>query len=84
MDISDVEGWLQALLTDLAGLRDCASELLQAAWDVQSGQVHEWSIHYNVYGVEIRPTGARITFNEDSCQIPLELMERDLRNYLWP
>jgi hypothetical protein len=61
-DAADALGWVRGLLTDLAGVPNFAAELLAAVWDVQAGRVAEWSMQYNVYGVEMRPDGARITF----------------------
>lgn len=76
-DATDAEGWARALLTDLAGDPDSAAELLEAVWDVQAGRVSEWSMQYNVYGVEVRPGGARVTFNgdpDDGCPVPLDVL----------
>ncbi len=84
LSTTDAEGWSRALLTDSAGQPDCASELLTAVWDVQSGQVPEWSMCYNVFGVELRPDGARVTFLDDSCPVPLEVLAAVLYKYLWP
>lgn len=76
-DVMDAEGWTRALLSDLAGWTDSAAELLEAVWDVQAGRIPEWSMQYNVYGVEVQPGGARITFNgdhDDGCPVPLEVL----------
>jgi hypothetical protein len=71
------------LLTDLAGQSDFATELLAAVWDVQSGRVAEWSMNYNVFGVEIRPDGARVTFLDDSCPVPLAVLAAVVGKHLW-
>lgn len=76
-DTTDTEGWSRALLTDLAGWPEAATEILEAVWDVQAGRVSEWSMQYNVYGVEVRLSGAMITFNDtpdDGCSVPLEVL----------
>lgn len=72
------------MLTDLAGQPKYTNELLTAVWDVQSGQIPEWSMIYNVFGVELQPDGARVTFLDDSCPVPLEVLARVLYKYLWP
>ncbi len=74
---TDAAEWTRALLTDLAGWPDSAAELLEAVWDVQDGRVPEWSMQYNVYGVEVLPGGARVTFNgnpADGCPVPLDVL----------
>ena len=68
---TDAEGWARSLLTDLAGRSDLAIELLEAVWDVESGRVEEWTMNYYVFGVKLRPVGARITFLGDSSAVPL-------------
>ncbi len=76
-DVTDGERWVKALLSDLAGLPDNAAELPEAVWDVQSGRVAEWSMNYNVYGVEVLPGGARVTFgwsDPDACSVPLDVL----------
>jgi hypothetical protein len=81
-DAADAEGWARALLSDLAGWPDFAAELLEAVRGVQSGRVAEWSMRYNAYGVEVRPTGARVTFLDDSCPVPLDLLATVLTKHL--
>ena len=71
---ADAEGWARALLTDLAGCPTHATELLEAVWDVESGRVEEWSMNYNVFGVELRSDGARIAFLDDSTSMPLAVL----------
>jgi hypothetical protein len=31
-------------------------------------------MNYNVSGVEIRPDGATVTFSDDSCAVPLDVL----------
>lgn len=84
-DSTDAEGWVRALLSDLAGWPDSAAELLEAVWDVQTGRVSEWGMQYNVYGVQVRPGGARVTFNgddNDGCPIPLEVLATIVSKHL--
>ena len=85
-DATDAEGWARAVLTDLAGLPECAAELLEAVWDVQAGRVSEWSVQYNVYGVEVLPGGARVTFEGDpgaGCPVPLDVLAAVVIAHLW-
>lgn len=74
-DPTDAEGWTRALLTDLAGELDVAAEILEGAWDVQAGRLPEWSMTFNVYGVEMRPDGVRVDFIDESCLVPWEVFE---------
>ena len=84
-DANDAEEWARALLTDVAGWPDPAAELLEAVWDVQVGRIPEWSAYYNVYGVNVRPNGARITFDgfpNDGCTVPLEVLAAVVSKHL--
>jgi hypothetical protein len=81
-DPSDAAGWARALLSDLAGRPHCAVELLQAVWDVQSGRFAEWSMGYNVYGVELLPAGAAIRFLDDTAPVPLDVLAEVLADHL--
>lgn len=74
-DPTDAAGWTRALLTDLAGWPECSAELLEAAWDVQASRLSEWSMNYNVYGIEMHPSGARVDFIDESCPVPFEVLE---------
>jgi hypothetical protein len=76
-DATDAEGWVRALLTDLAGDADSAAELLEAVRDVLADRLPEWSMQYNVYGINVRLIGARVTFNgnpDDGCPVPLDVL----------
>ncbi len=81
-DDTDCEGWVKALLSDLAGWPDNATELLEAVWDVQSGRLTEYSMNYNVYRIEVLPAGARVMFIDDSCQVSLELLASVVARHL--
>lgn len=82
--MSDVDGWIRGLLTDLAGLPDVTTELLQTVTDAQNGKVSNWSIHYKTYGVDIGPEGAKVTFDafSDSCLVTLETLATALNIHL--
>ena len=84
-DTTDAPGWVRGLLTDLAGWPDDAAELLEAVWDVQAGRIPEWSMQYNVYGVEVLPGGARVTFgwsDPDACSVPLDVLAAVVAQHL--
>ncbi|HEY1191454.1 MAG TPA: hypothetical protein VGE74_27715 [Gemmata sp.] len=81
-DMNDAVGWSRALLSDLAGHPHFAAELLQAVWDVQSGRFAEWSVGYNVYGIEVLPGGATVRFLEDAAPVPLDVLVGVLADHL--
>jgi len=55
-------------------------------WDVQSGRIPECSMQFNVYGVELQPVGALVTFfgysAPEACSVPLDMLAAVLCKHL--